>query len=72
MVNEVDCIELELACVDVCTTPDRGLGGKRLDDLNNSVRCNHAVGHVGNTSNAHSDGLVDEASSTTSGLSWRS
>lgn len=38
MINQVDCVELGLACTDVCIALDRGLGGKRLEDLNNSVR----------------------------------
>jgi len=37
MINQVDYVKLGLACVDVCTTLDRGLNGKRLNDLNNSV-----------------------------------
>jgi len=37
MTNYADYIELGLACADVCTALDRGLSGKRLDDLNNSV-----------------------------------
>ena len=38
MVNEVDYVELGLACADVCTALDRGLNGRLLKDLNNSVR----------------------------------
>jgi len=37
MINKVDYIELGLACADVCTALDRGLSGKRLNELNNSV-----------------------------------
>jgi len=37
MVNQMDYVELGLACADVCTALDRGLNGKKLDDLNNSV-----------------------------------
>ena len=37
MANDEDCVELGLACADVCTALDRGLNGKRLEDLNNSV-----------------------------------
>ena len=37
MTNEEDCIELGLACADVCTTLSRGLNGKLLKDLNNSA-----------------------------------
>lgn len=35
--NDVGCVELGLACVNVCTALDRGLDGKRLNELNNSV-----------------------------------
>ena len=38
MINQVDYVELGLACADVCTALDRGLNGKRLNDLSNSVR----------------------------------
>ena len=37
MINDVDYVELGLACADVCTTLNRGLKGKSLDDLNDSV-----------------------------------
>ena len=37
MTNEEDCVELGLACTDVCTALSRGLNGKMLKDLNNSV-----------------------------------
>jgi hypothetical protein len=37
MINEVDYVELGLACADVCTALDRGLNGKQLNELNNSV-----------------------------------
>ena len=37
MTNQMDYVELGLACADVCTALDRGLDGKRLDELNNSV-----------------------------------
>ena len=37
MINRIDYVELGLACAEVCTALDRGLDGKRLDDLNNSV-----------------------------------
>jgi len=37
MINQVDYVELGLACADVCAALDRGLSGKRLNDLNNSV-----------------------------------
>ena len=32
-----DYVELGLTCADVCTALDRGLNGKRLDELSNSV-----------------------------------
>jgi len=38
MINRMDYVELGLACSDVCTALDRGLNGKTLNDLNNSVR----------------------------------
>ena len=37
MINQMDYVELGLACAEVCTALDRGLNGKRLNDLNNSV-----------------------------------
>jgi hypothetical protein len=37
MMNEADCIELVLACADVCTALSRGLNGKLLKDLNDPV-----------------------------------
>ena len=37
MTNEEDCVELGLACADVCTALSRGLNGKLLKDLNTSV-----------------------------------
>jgi len=37
MANQVDYVELGLACADVCTALDRGLSGKRLEDLDGSV-----------------------------------
>ena len=33
----MDYVELGLACAKVCTALDRGLKGKELDDLNDSV-----------------------------------
>ena len=38
MVDKEDYVELGLTCVDVCTALDRRLNGKRLNDLDNSVR----------------------------------
>ena len=37
MANQMDYVGLGLACADVCTALDRGLDGKRLNELNNSV-----------------------------------
>jgi len=37
MINQEDYVELGLACADVCTALSRGLKGKRLKHLNNSV-----------------------------------
>jgi len=37
MINQVDYVELGLACANVCTALDRGLNGKRPSDFNNSV-----------------------------------
>jgi len=37
MVNEEDYVELGLACNIVCTALGRGLKGKRLGDLGDSV-----------------------------------
>jgi hypothetical protein len=37
MTNEKDCVELGLACTGVCIALNRGLDGRSLKDLNNSV-----------------------------------
>ena len=37
MVNELDYVELGLNCADICGALDRGMNGKRLDDLSQSV-----------------------------------
>ena len=37
MANEGDYVDLGLTCASVCTALDRGLGGKRLNDLSGSV-----------------------------------
>ena len=37
MANKSDYVELGLACVDVCKALDRGMNGKKLDGLNESV-----------------------------------
>ena len=38
MINEQDYVDLGLNCADICRALDRGTNGKRLDDLNRSVR----------------------------------
>ena len=35
--NQADYVKLGLSCADVCTALGRGLDGKSLDDLSNSV-----------------------------------
>jgi len=37
MINEEDYVDLGLACNTVCTALDRGLKGKRLSELGDSV-----------------------------------
>ena len=37
MINEIDYVELGLACADVCRALDRGMNGRRVDGLNKSV-----------------------------------
>ena len=37
MVNELDYVELGLFCADICRALDRGMGGKKLDDVSRSV-----------------------------------
>ena len=37
MANELDYVELGLSCADICRALERGMNGKRLDDLNQSV-----------------------------------
>ena len=37
MVNETEYIELGLACADVCRALDRGMNGRRVDELSQSV-----------------------------------
>jgi len=44
MINQVDYVELGLACANVCTTLDRSMDGRQLDDLNQSVR--EAIGQL--------------------------
>ena len=38
MIKWTDYVELGLACAEVCTALDRGLKGKKLNNLNNAVR----------------------------------
>ena len=38
MANKTDYIELGLACADVCRALQRGMNGRRPDDLSDSVR----------------------------------
>ena len=37
MINQTDYVDLGLACAEVCTALGRGLGEKKLDELNGSV-----------------------------------
>ena len=37
MANEIDYVELGLACADVCKALDRGLNGRRVSELSPSV-----------------------------------
>jgi hypothetical protein len=37
MSNQQDCVDLGLSCADVCKALDRGLKGRRLDELSQSV-----------------------------------
>ena len=37
MANERDYIEIGMNCADVCIVLDRGLNGRRLDELSQSV-----------------------------------
>ena len=37
MANEVDYVELGLSCADICRALDRGMNGKKLNDLSQSV-----------------------------------
>ena len=37
MINNLDYIELGLACANICNALGRGMNGKRLDDLSQSV-----------------------------------
>ena len=44
MANKADYVELGLACADVCRALDRGMNGKKLNDLSQSVR--EAISHL--------------------------
>ena len=37
MVNELDYVDLGLFCADICRALDRGMNGKKLKDLSQSV-----------------------------------
>ena len=37
MINEADYVDLGLACADVCGALSRGMDGRRVDELNQSV-----------------------------------
>ena len=37
MANETEYVELGLACANVCRALERGMNGKKLDDLSQSV-----------------------------------
>jgi len=37
MINELDYVELGLGCADICRALDRGMRGRTLDDLSQSV-----------------------------------
>ena len=37
MANETDYVELGLTCADICRALDRGVDGKRMDELTQSV-----------------------------------
>jgi hypothetical protein len=37
MANELDYVELGLSCADICRALDRGMNGRKLDDLSQSI-----------------------------------
>ena len=37
MVDEVDCVELGLLCAEICRALDRGMNGKKPNELSQSV-----------------------------------
>ena len=38
MANEQDYVDLGLSCADICKALERGMGGKTVNDLSQSVR----------------------------------
>ena len=38
MANEEDYVELGLFCADICGALERGMNGKKMDDLSKSAR----------------------------------
>ena len=44
MINETDYVELGLACADICTALGRGMNGKKLGELGQSV--SDAIGQL--------------------------
>ena len=38
MINKLDYVELGLSCADICRALDRGMSGRKLDELDQSVR----------------------------------
>ena len=38
MANQLDYVDLGLNCADICRALDRGMNGKKLDDIGQSVR----------------------------------
>ena len=37
MANDMDFVELGLSCANICRALERGMGGKKMDDLNQPV-----------------------------------
>jgi len=37
MINEVDCVDLGLACADVCIALDRGMKGRETNEFGRSI-----------------------------------
>ena len=44
MINETDYVELGLACAEICTALGRGMDGKKMEDLSQSV--SEAIGQL--------------------------